>query len=120
MRGARKGPHSNERRYRNDRQQDHDRPTEPRQHGRVLDMVGARHGVEEITDAAALTIASWWPSAGYVGGAFAELASTGRVDADALSRDIAAVYSDAHPTDRQCLDMLGTWAIQHSSRQVSA
>ena len=86
----------------------------------VLDMVEARHGVVEITDAAALTIASWWQSAGYIGSAFAELASTGSVDADALSRDIAAVYGEAHPTDRQCLDMLGTWAIHHDSRQVSA
>ena len=76
-------------------------------------MVAERHGKEEITDACAATIASWWQSPGNTGYAMAQLASTGTVDYQELVDDIAAVYPAAEGKDRVALDMLGTWALAH-------
>ena len=82
--------------------------------GETMDEVRAAHAAgREISDAAALTVASWWQSP-RDGAAFAELSTTGAVDVDALSRAIGAAYSEAqHADDRLALDMLGTWALNH-------
>lgn len=70
----------------------------------------------EIGDASALTIASWWQSPGTHGRAFAELSTTGTVAVEDLHSDIAAVYQSADARDREALDCLGTWALNHPSR----
>jgi hypothetical protein len=84
--------------------------------GEVTVQVRTRNGVREITDAAAVTIASWWQSAGTEGRAFAALSTTGRVELAALVDGIAAVRRYADTTiDQWCLDMLSTWALRHPS-----
>ena len=77
----------------------------------ALAMVHDRYGrgEAEITDACAVTIASWWqgPREGD-GLAFAELASSGHLDSERLSDDIANVYAlpSTPAEDRIALDML--------------
>lgn len=74
--------------------------------------VKACAGVREISDAAAVTIASWWagPRRGN-GLAFAELSTSGTVDYDELSAEIAREYAGSYGRDRDALNMLGTWAL---------
>lgn len=74
-------------------------------------MVQERLGKEEITDAVALTIASWWQSASGDGLPFARLASTRKVNYHDLSEAIAKVYPYAEEEDKVALDMLSTWAL---------
>lgn len=73
------------------------------------------HGVREISDEAAVTIAALWQSPGRTGAALAALASGAPVDTEALSLDISQTisehYQGASAEDRLTLDMLGTWAI---------
>jgi len=78
----------------------------------VLGQTGPLESRREILDSTALTIASWWQSPGSIGRAFAELASTGSVDSDALAADISATYREAsNADDRVALDVLGTWTL---------
>jgi hypothetical protein len=77
---------------------------------------------EPISDACALTIASWWQSPGSVGAAMATLASTGSVDCTALLDDIGATMR-TQPTagirnrqDFDALIALQTWAVAKASR----
>lgn len=74
------------------------------------------HGVREITDQTAVTIASWWQSPGREGCAFAQLSTTGMVEPDMLAYDIAGVHKEASPDERLALDMLSTWGLHHISR----
>jgi hypothetical protein len=73
-------------------------------------QVAERVGKREITDAAAVTIASWWadPRDGLP---FAELSTAGYLNVERLTRAISLIYTTAEPKDRQALDMLGTWAL---------
>lgn len=84
-------------------------------------QVTARWAHEEISDACALTIASWWQSPGRVGRAFAQLASTGTVPLEALADDISATFNELRPhcvdiPQGRALSMLATWALHHPSR----
>lgn len=84
----------------------------------VYDQVFARYGKMEISDACAVTIASWWQSPGGWGYAMAQLASTGRVPYDTLHEAIYQARKEAEAQgslrDVQALDMLGTWALRKS------
>ena len=79
---------------------------------------------EEISDRAALTVASWWQSPGTVGHVLASLASGRSVQVGALLDDIAATRREitgrSYSADHVALDMLATWAINHPSREVSS
>ena len=88
-------------------------------------QVRARSGIDEIDDAVAVTIASWWQSPGTIGRHLAALASGAQVDSDALQDDITATRraehyygSDGWPRmssgDRMALDALSTWIIQRT------
>lgn len=83
----------------------------------VYAMVQERLGKEEITDACAVTIASFWQSPRGNGYAMAQLASTGTVDYDDLKDSIhltrreAVEHYGASSPDVAALDMLGTWAL---------
>ena len=71
--------------------------------------------VPEISDAAAVTIASWWQSPGTIGRYLASLASGAPVDHNDLLDDIEASrrkYSD--PDLDIDLDYLATWVINKS------
>jgi len=68
-----------------------------------------------ITDATALTIASWHQSPGLVGGALAQLASTGSVDYLDLMEDIRA--TDPHDDD-DALRVLRWWATDKRTENL--
>lgn len=70
-------------------------------------------GVREMSDAAALTVASWYQSSGTAGRGLAALASGYPVDHQAVLDDIyQARRMDAGSRfDREALDMLGTWTL---------
>lgn len=86
-------------------------------------QVAARSGIDEIDDAVAVTIASWWQSPSTPGNILAALASGAAVEYDDLVDDIYATRwvhgassGLAIPrTDRQALDALSTWAIQRTA-----
>ena len=74
------------------------------------------YGQQELSDAAAATVASWWQSPGTVGRHFAALASGLPVTTSDLLDDIHATYGEAvTPLDRQALDMLATWALNSAT-----
>ena len=85
-------------------------------------MVAERYGSgEEITDAAALTIASRWDAPFGPGTAFGQLTGTGMVEYHALNAAIADVHQDAlrrGPVSVRALNMLATWAMNHPTRQL--
>jgi len=78
----------------------------------------------EISDATAVTIASWWQSSGSVGYALAALASGAPIDTQELLDDIYRtrhLSTDAQhmtETDKRALDMLATWAINVAPRNA--
>jgi hypothetical protein len=73
---------------------------------------------EEISDAAAAAIASWWQAPRGHGYAFAQPASTGRVRLEDLADDISGVYDTTNDaTERRYMDLLATWSLNHPSRQ---
>lgn len=77
------------------------------------DMAAARAHVGIISDAAAVTIASWWQSSGTVGYVLAALASGREVDTGHLIADIDATLApyDEHDEDPQAyLGALREWA----------
>lgn len=85
----------------------------------AMHEVNTAHGRHEVSDARALTIASWWQSPGSVGHVMAALASGLPVEVEALLDDIAATHNSFtswRPSDLRALDMLATWAINHPSR----
>ena len=89
----------------------------------ALAEIDTRHGRGEISDACAVTIASWWQSPGAVGRGFARLASTGAVPADDLAGDVAATLTELHglgldaaSTEARALQALAAWARTHPSR----
>lgn len=73
----------------------------------------------EVSDATALTIASWWQSPSTVGHVLASLAGGMAVDVTDLLDDIRATRNRVldGTDDKLALDMLATWAINHPSRQ---
>lgn len=78
----------------------------------VYAMVEQRLGKEEITDAAAVTVASWWQAPAGWGLPFAVLASTGRFNATELLQAISVTRPEARTeADNHALDMLATWAM---------
>jgi hypothetical protein len=90
----------------------------------ALAEVAAQEGREEVSDACAVTITSWWQSPGRVGRAFAQLASTGSVRLEALAEDISATFAElrtvglnaANSDQWRALEALATWALNHPSR----
>lgn len=79
----------------------------------VTAMVNERYGGEvEITDACAVTIASWWQGPTGHGLPFAQLASTGRVEYVELAEAIYDARKSADASGKRELDMLGTWALR--------
>jgi hypothetical protein len=88
----------------------------------AMDEIDRVYGSDgpEISDACAVTVASWWagPRRGD-GLAFAELATSGTVDSDALSDDIANVYGAASVQDRKALDCLSTWRLDKTLQTES-
>lgn len=93
------------------------RPSHLLQADVYMEIGEAQDQEREISDAAALTIASWWQSPDPLGLAFAELSTTGSVNYQDLSDAIAREYDGTHTLDRLCLDMLSTWALNHPSRK---
>ena len=85
-------------------------------------MVVERYGSgEEITDAAALTIASRWDAPSGPGSEFGQLAGTGMVDYHALNAAIADVFEQVlreGVVSVRALNMLATWAMNHPTRQL--
>lgn len=77
-----------------------------------------RRGQQEIDDAVALTIASWWQAPAGKARAFATLASTHKVEYHALADAIHEAYLEAETLDdKLALDMLSTWALaKHHGR----
>lgn len=71
----------------------------------------------EISDAAAVTIASWWQSPGGTGSVLAALSTGASWDLEDLLDDIASTRAWARaqnchtPEDDRALDMLATWAL---------
>lgn len=76
-----------------------------------------------ISDAAAVTLASWWQSPGTVGRYLAQLASTGRVNVPDLLADIDATRREAESrevfddADALGLSALEAWAVHHPRRE---
>lgn len=83
--------------------------------GVAHEVYNAERQEREISDAAALTIASWWQSPRGSGLTFAALQAGLPVEVDAVHSAIADVYPSAGPQDRKYLDFLGTWAIHRAS-----
>lgn len=82
----------------------------------VRDEIKAAWPDDYISDAAALTIASYWQSPGTHGRAFAELSTTGSVDLEALVSDIGATMDHAmQGFSRRELQSLEAWANNHAS-----
>lgn len=92
----------------------------------VYAQVKARQGIDEIDDAAAVTIASWWASPGAVGKHLASLATGAVVDSAELLADIAATRQTENyyggqswprmsSDDRTALDALSTWVLQRTN-----
>lgn len=86
----------------------------------ALAMCQRRRGEQEITDACAVTVASFWQSSGTRGSAFAALASTGTVELQTLLDDIHYSYVNEAGSldDKLMLDMLATWAINVAGEHV--
>lgn len=86
----------------------------------VRDQVATRFaaGEGEIDDNAAMRIASWWQSTGYQGMHLASLASGRTTAVDSLLSDIHIARSGDRVSDEDklALDMLGTWVLNHPSR----
>ena len=79
-------------------------------------LIGDDMGAE-ITDSSAVTIAAWWQSPGSIGRHMATLASGLPVVLSDLLDDIHHSRKEADTElDRQALDCLATWAINHPSR----
>lgn len=80
--------------------------------------VNACHGAREVSDACAVTIASWYASPGVVGRHLAALATGAPVDRDDLVVDLSETleehYATSNAQDKRCLDMLGTWVLRRS------
>lgn len=81
----------------------------------VLDQVRERVGREELTDAAAVTIASWYQAPRGTGSVLATFASGLPVNREDLSRDVSDTIDECYDRlgnlDRRALDMLGTWVL---------
>lgn len=70
--------------------------------------------VNEISDATAVTIASWWQSSGTSGSALAALASGAPTDVKALLKDLSDAFEsvDKPSADYDALNCFGTWVLQ--------
>lgn len=79
----------------------------------VYEELAARYGRTELSDAVAVTAASWWQSPSLHGAALAALASGAEVDSDDVLDDIYYAYRHETDTDedRQLLDMLSSWVL---------
>lgn len=81
-------------------------------------QVAARSGIDEIDDAVAATIASWWQSPSTVGRHLAALASGAPVEYQDLANDIYRTRRETggmSPATNRELDALSTWAIQRTA-----
>jgi len=83
-----------------------------------IHLDGREESGEEMSDACARVVASWFAAGMGVGQAFA---STGAIasPADDVWRDLTdngRVYSSASPEDRRALDWLGTYLLNRGDR----
>lgn len=77
------------------------------------------HAGVEVSDACAVTIASWWQSSDPAGLPFAQLASTGRFNPTELLQAISLCRSpQVSRLDNRALDMLATWAMHRHDQAV--
>lgn len=87
----------------------------------ALREIREAHGVKEVSDICAKTIASWWQGAGTPGSAFAALASGAETTTEELWVDLKATltlyYNQLPADDKIPLDMLGTWLLDFEKRQ---
>jgi hypothetical protein len=82
----------------------------------ALEQTGPLASRREILPATAVTIASWWQSAGNVGRHLAAFASGSAVDRTALLDDIAATRRIHGRND--ALDCLATFIIDRRAEEV--
>lgn len=76
----------------------------------IIEVCSAHAAGREISDAAAVTIASWWQSPRDPG--MTQLASGMPVTQEEIAADIVTNYPLATDgTEKLALNMLGTWAI---------
>lgn len=80
---------------------------------------------EEMSDAAALTVCSWFMSPGWDGRAFSELVHTGRVGLEALADDLSRAFDSCDQSregrfNNNALGYVATWALNHPSRHTPA
>ena len=81
-------------------------------------MVADCYGESEITDAVAVTIAAGWMSPAGLGKTFSDLVHTGVVAVDDLIMAVGDAHDWAirHGEPVEELDLLGTWGVNHPSR----
>lgn len=85
-------------------------------------QVRSRVGVEEVDDAVAVALASYYQASGKVGHVLAALASGATVEYEALQDDIRRTRAELGAQSLQAvkngiqleLDMLGTWALDRT------
>lgn len=83
-------------------------------HQEINDRLSGLASGTPVTDAAALAVASWYQCP-RTGRAFAQLASTGTVDSDALLADIATATSETtDPASLRELMALFGWATSRT------
>lgn len=81
--------------------------------------IAERYGVEEISDACARTIASWWQGPGAWSRELTRLSTQGVFNPGVLLQEISAVRSEvATNNDHHALDMLATWAMHRHDEEV--
>jgi hypothetical protein len=74
---------------------------------------------KEISDACAVTIASWWAGPDVLSQEFTRLATSGSFNPRALLEEISIARTRiAMNTDHRALDMLATWAMHRHDEEV--
>lgn len=86
----------------------------------VAQHVMARHKAgEEISDACAATIASWWQGPGQWSREFTRLSTGGVFNPSALLQEISVARGEVNTKiDELALDMLATWAMSRHDAEV--
>lgn len=76
---------------------------------------------EEISDACAATIASWWQGPGVMSREFTRLSTGGTFNPTLLLEEISYARGDVKTNaDHRALDMLATWAMHRHDEEVGA
>lgn len=81
----------------------------------VREEVEKKFGVQEVSDACAATIASWYIAPTATGAVLASFATGCPVDKDVLYRDYQDTLKEhwdrADEFEEKCLSMLGSWIV---------